>query len=89
MANFRVRKHADFSASPTKGLAPLVVKFTDKSRGKITSRLWKFGDGRTSTRISPTHRYGKPGKYTVRLLVDGPGGPDEMVKRAYIKVTPE
>ena len=33
------------------------------------SLLWKFGDGTTSTDLSPTHVYSEPGFYTVQLQV--------------------
>lgn len=29
--------------------------------------FWDFGDGDTSTAVSPKHRYSKPGTYTIRL----------------------
>lgn len=60
---------ADFSASPTGGKAPLVVKFTDKSKGSPTSWYWNFGDKSTSTDQNPVHKYAKAGKYTVSLTV--------------------
>ena len=48
---------ADFSASPTKGVAPLRVHFTDESTGEIESWFWDFGDGKTSEEQNPTHTY--------------------------------
>ncbi|MFM7910677.1 MAG: PKD domain-containing protein, partial [Bacteroidota bacterium] len=30
---------------------------------------WSFGDGNTSTAVSPTHYYASGGMYTVRLIV--------------------
>src|SRR5262249_15053205 len=36
---------ADFSGSPTTGLAPLMVTFTNKSSGTITNAVWNFGNG--------------------------------------------
>lgn len=33
----------------------------------ITSRLWDFGDGTTSTDVNPTHTYANPGTYEVEL----------------------
>jgi len=45
------------------------VQFTDNSTGNITSRLWGFGDGTTSTEMNPVHEYGAPGNYVVCLLV--------------------
>jgi len=31
--------------------------------------LWTFGDGSTSTEVNPRHKYGKEGKYKIKLLV--------------------
>jgi YD repeat-containing protein len=59
---------AHFSCSPTIGTAPLTVSFTDQSIGNITSWLWDFGDGNTSTEQHPVHTFG-PGKHTVSLTV--------------------
>lgn len=64
---------ANFRAAPVQGKAPLQVKFTDQSRGKIVSWLWRFGDGTSSKKQHPVHRYTKPGKYTVTLKVTGAG----------------
>ena len=77
--------HADFSATPTSGVAPLVVDFTNTSTGDFDSSLWDFGDGVTSTvLISPTHTYTATGVYTVALTVSGPGGTDVLTRANYI-----
>jgi PKD repeat protein len=44
---------AAFTASPLSGKKPLNVKFTDKSKGIITSRSWNFGDKSTSAVKNP------------------------------------
>ncbi|MBU0490216.1 MAG: PKD domain-containing protein [Chloroflexi bacterium] len=77
---------AGFSASPTNGVWPLVVSFTNTSSGDYTSSLWNFGDRVTSTLTSPTHEYTVTGVYTVTLTVVGPGGTDEEVRVNYIAV---
>ncbi len=63
-------------ASALSGVAPLAVSFTDLSTGNITSRLWSFGDGTTSTATNPSHTYAAPADYSVTLTVTGPGGSD-------------
>lgn len=75
---------ADFSATPTSGVAPLEVDFTNLSLGDFTASLWEFGDGITSTLESPTHTYPTAGAYTVTLTVSGLGGLDTEVKDSYI-----
>ncbi|MDX1409055.1 MAG: PKD domain-containing protein, partial [Saprospiraceae bacterium] len=40
------------------------------------SYLWQFGDGDTSTAISPMHTYDGPGQYTVTLIVTNQCGTD-------------
>ncbi|MFA9271154.1 MAG: PQQ-dependent sugar dehydrogenase, partial [Baekduiaceae bacterium] len=61
-------------ATPTSGRAPLTVQFdgsesTDPEGEPLTHR-WEFGDGATSTAISPSHTYTVPGTYTAKLIVD-------------------
>ncbi|RLC86129.1 MAG: hypothetical protein DRI79_10450 [Chloroflexi bacterium] len=77
---------AGFVASPTEGVAPLTVVFTNTSTGDYTASLWDFGDGVTSTLESPTHTYTTPGVYTVTLMVEGPGGEDTETRTDYITV---
>ena len=64
---------AAFFASPTTGKHPLMVKFTDKSTD-VYYWSWNFGDKTTSATQSPTHKYTKAGKYTVKLTVKNAAG---------------
>ena len=76
---------AAFTATPTTGLAPLVVAFTNASQF-ATSYLWDFGDGTSSTAAVPAPRtYTLPGQFIVTLTATGPGGVD--VASAPIVVT--
>jgi len=78
---------AEFGASPTTGIKPLLVNFTDASTGgPVTSRLWAFGDGTTSTATNPSKTYTLAGVYTVSLTVTGPGGTDTETKTSFITV---
>lgn len=78
---------AEFGADVTSGLAPLTVKFHDKSVGHVSTRLWTFGDGSTSGQRDPSHTYTSAGNYTVSLTVGGSGGTDSEVKTGFISVT--
>jgi PKD repeat protein len=60
---------AGFTMSVREGNAPLTVAFTDASTGSITSSIWNFGDGSTSTETNPTHIYSVPGFYFVTRRV--------------------
>ena len=75
-----------FTATPTAGLAPLTVQFTDLSGGRPTSWHWDFGDGTSSTEQNPTHTYASPGLYTVTLIATNEYGSDEETKTDYITV---
>lgn len=77
---------AKFSALPISGTAPFTVQFIDSSVGLVNNRLWDFGDGQTSTDLSPIHEYQDAGIYTVRLTVSGPGGSDIEEKSEFIQV---
>ena len=77
----------EFSASPTSGSAPLVVQFTDESIGHLTSWLWQFDDGTTSTQQNPQHTFTAPGEYNIVLeVVDDLGDDFSIEKQAYISV---
>lgn len=62
---------AAFTASATEGCtAPFTTTFNSgASTGPITSYLWNFGDGQTSTEANPSHTYTSAGNYSVSLRV--------------------
>jgi PKD repeat protein/Zn-dependent protease len=74
----------DFSVSPTTGILPLSVAFTDKTRGAAQSWKWDFGDGTTSTIENPTHTYTKTGTYTVTLSSVNEFGTGQITKSGVI-----
>ena len=57
-----------------------LVAFQDESRGDITSWLWDFDDGTTSTEQHPVHTYQKPGSFIVTLNVEGQAGKAKRIK---------
>lgn len=78
---------ADFTMDRVSGCDPLVVSFTNKSTGTITSYYWEFGDSKTSTLPSPSTTYTGPGTYTVKLTVRNGSGPASS-KTATVTVYP-
>ena len=69
---------AYLTASPTEGSKPLKVNFdasfsSDPEDGVLTYE-WDFGDGSSSTSLSPSHTFNKTGSFTATLSVtDGEG----------------
>ena len=58
---------AAFDATPTSGIAPLTVKFTDRSTNAASIK-WDFGDKcGSSTMSNPSYTYRTAGTYTVTL----------------------
>ncbi|MDX1994989.1 MAG: PKD domain-containing protein [bacterium] len=76
---------AAFVAAPERGTAPLTVQFTNQSTGQITSFLWNFGDGTTSTEQNPVKTYTTVGSYNVVLTVTGPGGSTNYVRQIVVE----
>lgn len=64
---------------------PVTVTFTNTSTGTITSYLWDFGDGITSTDENPTHTYSTQGFYLVKLSAFNDEWEDEIVQMFYIR----
>ena len=80
---------ADFTAEPTFGNAPLGLQFLDKSTGKPTRWVWRFGDLSFSKEQNPVWVYFIPGSYTIMLTVyDEEGASDTLTKEAFIQVRP-
>ena len=55
--------------------------------GSISSYLWDFGDGNTSTSSNPMHTYLNYGNYTVSLIATGPLGVDTIVYPSLINIS--
>ncbi|MEM7039633.1 MAG: PKD domain-containing protein [Bacteroidota bacterium] len=57
---------ANFTVSTTGNTA----NFTNTSTGAGNAYTWDFGDGNTSTMVSPSHTYAMMGNYTVCLIAN-------------------
>jgi PKD repeat protein len=77
---------ARFTPSRRSGAAPFAVDFLDQSGGTVTSYLWQFGDGTSSTVPEPTHVYSQRGLYRAKLTVSGPAGQHTWSDRDWIAV---
>ncbi|HDH05784.1 MAG TPA: choice-of-anchor D domain-containing protein, partial [Nitrospirae bacterium] len=83
---------ADFTGSPTSGIAPLTVTFTDNSTGydQPLSHEWDFeNDGVIDSTVqNPSYIYNTAGTYTVSLTAtDSDGSADSLTRTDYITVT--
>ena len=84
---------ASFTGYPTDGTRPLTVTFISTAAttplGDPTPiYLWDFGDGETSTLVSPTHIYPTAGVYSVALAVENAAGRHTLTRTGYISVNP-
>ncbi|MCK5330005.1 MAG: PKD domain-containing protein, partial [Candidatus Marinimicrobia bacterium] len=81
---------ADFTASQTTGVYPLVVQFTDNSipgTYPIITWNWDFGDNTSSTEQNPSHTYRQPGDFSVALTVtDSSGMISTFTRTDYINI---
>ncbi|MEA1787736.1 PKD domain-containing protein, partial [Arenibacter sp. GZD96] len=65
------------SATPLSGDAPLTVNFTGSTSTDdvaVTSYVWDFGDGTSSTEPNPTHTFTTVGVFNVTLMVQDVDG---------------
>ena len=80
LAAFTVDKDVVFAGDP--------IGFTNQSTGTPPlSYLWDFGDGTTSTDISPSHTFGSTGAYNVTLSTSNSFG-ESSVTRAILVEPP-
>ena len=68
--------------------ASVAVNFNNKTTGNYTSCLWYFGDGDTSTKVGPAHRYLDTGYMNVKLVVYNFGCVDSLEQKAYVHIKP-
>ena len=83
---------AAFTATPTSGMPPLAVQFTDQSTNGPTSWKWEYQKVGTSTWTqfattqSPAYTFAAAGQYSIRLTVTNAGGSSTLTKTGYITV---
>ncbi|MEZ4695553.1 MAG: PKD domain-containing protein [Rhodothermales bacterium] len=67
-----------FTATPTTGVAPLLVSVdastSTDSDGTIVSYSWSYGDGSIGSGQSAAHTFNTPGSYTIQLTVTDDDG---------------
>ena len=79
-----------FTGTPTTGIAPLTVSFTDQSTNNPTTWWWDFNDGTGLWSYqNPTHTFTTPGTYTVTLTADNASGSGSVTYTNYITVHPQ
>lgn len=78
---------ADFIFTQDSNDVPLLVTFTDKSKGSPTNWLWNFGDGSTSTDQNPSHVYTQANSngYVVSLTVNNPSATSTKTATDHVK----
>lgn len=83
---------AAFTATPTSGLPPLMVQFTDQSSNSPTSWNWEYKKSGTSTWVqfstaqNPSFTFTTIGKYSIRLTATNTAGSNTLTKTDYIQV---
>ena len=82
------KPHASFGASSLFPCRGQTIRFGNASTGGGLTYHWLFGDGSTSTLVTPTHAYTNTGTFTVKLAAtDSNGCTDSAIYVAYIVVS--
>lgn len=68
------------------GPAPMTVQFRSHLHGSVTGVAWDFGDGTVSTEPNPEHTYVNNGVFTVKLRIDGFGGPVVIDHQGFVVI---
>ncbi|MES2544651.1 MAG: PKD domain-containing protein, partial [Bacteroidota bacterium] len=72
---FQIAPASVFTVSPKQACGSLTASFINNSGSGITSYLWNFGDGTTSTAVTPpNHTYTTPGNYLISLTTTSATG---------------
>ncbi len=80
---------ANFIMSANTGRVPLVITFTDNSANgsaPITSWLWNFGDGGTSSDKNPQYTFNQAGTFDISLIVTSKDGTHTKMQPAAITI---
>ena len=77
---------AGFTVSPSSGVAPLSVSFTNASIN-ATSYQWNFGDGTSGAEVNPIKTFGI-GTYTVTLTASNANGSNAVSKLISVSAPP-
>jgi gliding motility-associated-like protein len=79
-----------FTATPSSACPGTPIVFTSTSTGGVPGPLtyvWAFGDGDTSSAISPTHVYTASGYYNITLTAtNSKGCQSSLTKTAYVHI---
>ena len=82
---------AFFTADKRNICANTTVTFTDQSQDSITSYTWDFGEGAqpaaANTKGPHEVLYTTTGTKNIKLIIEGPGGADTLIKNNYIEVS--
>jgi gliding motility-associated-like protein len=76
-----IRPAVSINNLPVRGCIPYGINPTATivTLDAVTSYLWDFGDGNTSTSATPSHTYATQGTYTVKLTITTSSGCTEVV----------
>jgi formylglycine-generating enzyme required for sulfatase activity len=77
---------ASFTATPTSGVAPMLVQFTDTSANIPTSWQWDFdNDGVVDSTVqNPAWTYTQNGVYSVRLVASNASGSSTVTRNSLV-----
>jgi PKD repeat protein len=84
----KLKPTASFSLSTINPALYSDVQFTDLSTDLPTSWLWDFGDGSSSTKHNPSHKYTTPGTFQIKLIARNCVGVDSSFQTIVVQGPP-